>query len=234
MRTKKLLLASVIALSAPAFAQTCQCIDVGDIKQRMKEAQTAIAAYNEQIMKMSEQMQRTQEPLAYTPERRKKLQGHVQDALNGVTGGRIAAFPTGGDNPGSTDNLCNTTINGHPSATACIREAVKRHEEHHRQECLKTRTAGKVWDAVKSGKDRFERDGILLPQYAVEEIGGYTAEVMYLQSELTRLAKPCEPKPKQPEVRDYTAERRNRAPQGQKPADPVQNSVDSVRKRLGF
>jgi hypothetical protein len=230
----RLLLASIVTVSGPAFAQPCQCIDVGDMKQRIKEAQAAINTYSTEMQKMMEQMQRTQTPLAYTKERRIKLQGHVQDALNQVAAGRIATVPTAGDNPGGTSNVCTITIGTHPSATACMRESVKRHEQHHQNECLKTASAGKFAGSLVSKQDRFERDGFLLPMYATEEIGGYSAEITFLTGELARLAKPCEPKPKAPEVRDYTSQRRDRTPQGQKPADPVKDSVDSVRKRLGF
>ncbi|MFM9887646.1 MAG: hypothetical protein ACKVQT_31875 [Burkholderiales bacterium] len=156
-------------------------------------------------------MQRTQEPIAYTPARRQKLQGHVQDALNKVATGRIPTAPTTGDNAGGTDNLCNMTINLHPSATACMRESVKRHEQHHRDACLKTRTVGAIAGSIVSGKDRFERNNAQLFDYATEEIGGYSTELAFLQSELARLTRSeeCNPKPK-PEVRDFTAQPRDR------------------------
>ncbi len=227
-----LTLVSLLALAPAAFAQPCQCIDRGDIKARIAEAQAAIETYANETQKMMEQMQRTQSPLPYTPERRAKLQGRVQEAIGKVSAGRISTVPTMGDNPGGTDNLCNVTIGLHPSATACMRESVKRHEEHHRQECLKTRTAGKIATSVRTGQDRFERDGIQLPQYAGEEMGGYQAEVMFLNQEMARLANAC--KPPKPTVRDYTAEQRNRTPQGQKPADPVKGGLDTARKLLGF
>lgn len=232
MIRRAVLVALALAAPALAHAQACQCIDVGDIKARMLEAQTAINAYGQEMQKMAEQMQRTQQPIPYTKERREKLQGRVQVALNGVAKGRISTTPTMGDNPGGTDNLCNVTIGLHPSATACMRESVRRHEEYHRQECLKTRTAGKIGTSVRTGQDRFERDGIQLTQYASEEIGGYQAELAFLSAEQARLAKACQP-PKR-EVRDYTAERRNRNPVEQATKDPVQEGVSQARRLLGF
>ena len=235
MSKAPLIMALLVAVfSGSAFAQPCQCIDVGDIKARIKEAQAAIETYAAETGKMAEQMQRTQEPLPYTPERRKKLQGRVQDALNKVSAGRISTLPTMGDNPGGTDNLCNIVSGAHPSATACMKESVRLHEEYHRAQCLKTRTAGKVGTSIATGKDRFERDGIQLFQYAQEEVAAYTEELKFLTSEQARLAKAPECKPKEPPKRDYTAEQRNRNPANQKPADPVQGGIDEVRKRLGF
>ncbi len=206
-----ILISLFVPAVAPVQAQVCQCIDVGDIKARITEANTAVSAYSNEMRKMVEQMQRTHEPIVYTPARRQKLQGHVQDALNQVASGRIPTAPTMGDNAGGTDNLCNMTINLHPSATACMRESVKRHEQHHRDACLKTRSVGAIAGSIVSGKDRFERDNASLVQYATEEIGGYSTELAFLQSELARLAQSeeCNPKPKpRPELRDFTAQPR--------------------------
>lgn len=209
LRTAGPVLLLLLLWSTAAWSQPCACIDVGDIKQRIKEAETAINTYGTEMGKMVEQIQRTHDPLAYTPERRAKLQGRVQAALNQVTAGRIATAPTDGDNPGGTNNLCMTTINLHPSATACMRESVKRHEDYHREQCLKTRSAGNVVGAAISGKaDRFERDGASLIQYAQEEMGGYTSELTFLQGELARLQRAPECQPKRPPVIDYTAQPR--------------------------
>jgi hypothetical protein len=213
MQRFSLAIAVPLLLASSLARAQCTCIDVGDIKRRMTEAQTAINAYMTEIGKMVEQMQRTRQPLEYTPERRLKLQGRVQAALNQVTAGAISTAPTDGDNPGGTNNLCMMTINLHPSATACMRESVRKHEEYHRDQCLKTRSAGSVIGAVVSGKaDRFERDGASLVKYAQEEIGGYTTEMMFLQSELSRLQRAPECQPKKPEVIDYTAQPRQRKP----------------------
>lgn len=202
------LLAGLCMLCSAVQAQTCQCADMGDIRNRITEATAAISAYSTEMQKMVEQIMRTQEPLPYTPERRAKLQGRVQTALNAAMAGRLGTNPTiAGENPGGTSNVCSVTINLHPSATACMRESVSRHEAYHRDQCLKTRSAGAVLGSVVSGKDRFERDGAALTDYAQEEIGGYTTELQFLQGELARLSQSdaCKPKPKPVELRSYTA-----------------------------
>ena len=229
-----LLLVVLLAFSGSAFAQ-CQCIDVGDIKARSKEAKAAIEAYGQEMNKMAEQIQRTHDPLLYTEGRRTKLQTNIQKALNGVNAGRISPTPTiEGGAVASTGNMCNVVYKLHPSATACIRESIKRHEEHHQKQCQAMLSASGVIVAAATGKgtDRFERTGASLMQYASEEISGYLEEVKFLGSEEARLAQACKPKPAP--VRDYTAEQRNRSPAGQKPADPVRSGVDEVRRRLGF
>jgi chromosome segregation ATPase len=201
----------VLSAVAPVQAQPCQCIDIGDIKARMAEANAAIAAYSAEIQKMAEQIQRTRELIPYTQARRKKLQENIQPTLDRVAAGRISPTPSGGHPPGGTSNLCQIEIFLHPSATACMRESIKRHEQHHSSECRKTLSAGRVLDSAATGKDRFERTNTQLMEYAMEEIGGYTTEIAFLQSELTRLAQSeeCNPKPKpRLELREYSAQPR--------------------------
>lgn len=201
-----------LSMAAPVQAQVCKCVDIGDIKARILEASTAISAYSAEMQKMGEQMLRTQEAIPYSPARREKLQGRVKDALTQVSsGGRISATPTLGHTLGGTGNLCQTEINLHPSATACMRESVKRHEDHHSSECKKTLAAGSILTTVTTGKDRFERNNAQLMEYAMEEISGYTTEIAFLQGELARLerSEECKPKPK-PERRAFTAQQRNR------------------------
>ena len=68
LRTSTAVLASLVLLvAAPAQAQVCKCIDIGDIKARILEANAAIAGYSAEMRKMMEQMLRTQEPIPYTP-----------------------------------------------------------------------------------------------------------------------------------------------------------------------
>jgi hypothetical protein len=206
----RLLLPLQLFIGTAAHA-ACQCTDIADIKNRILEANTAIEAYSKEMQKMMEQIMRTQDPLPYTPERRAKLQGRVQDALNTAMAGKLATAPApAGETPGGTSNLCGITINVHPSISACIRESVTRHEQYHQAQCQKTRSAGKVLDSVLTGKDRFERDGASLPAYAQEEIGGYSTEIQFLQAELARLtqSEECKPKRPKPELRDYTAQPR--------------------------
>ena len=66
-------------------------------------------------------------------------------------------------------------------------------------------------DSAISGRDRFERNRAQLMDYAMEEIGGYTTELAFLQSELSRLSRSeeCNPKPKPPpELRAYSGQPR--------------------------
>jgi len=221
-------LLSFLALPASVQAQACGCTDIADIKKRMKEADVAIKSYAEEMQKIAEQMQRQRTVLLADREKRAKMQSRIQHALDQTAGG-LPTAPTAGDNPGGTDNLCNTTINLAPSATACMRESLSRHEAFHRQECLRTRSMAKIGESIATGKDRFERDGTTLVAYATEEIGGYTAEKAFLQGELSRLQQAPECRPKPIETRDYTGQARDRAPSSNR-----QNPVDSLRRKFGF
>ena len=193
----------------PALGQACKCSDVGALKTRETEVKAALAAYQTEIQKMTEQMMRTQQSLPYTPERRQKLQGRVKQAIDTAMAGKPSpAAPADGQNPGGTDNLCNTTIN--ETIPPCMRESIAAHEQLHRDECLQTRTAGAVASSVLNGSDRFERDHRQLTDYAAEEINGYMKELMFTSSELARLksSPDCAPKPPPQQKRDYTAQPR--------------------------
>ena len=208
--------AALLSAAPSVSAQACGCPDIGDMQRRIAEATTALNAYTAEVQKMMEQTMRTRQPIAYTPERRALLQSRIQTALNNAQGGAIATAPTDGDNPGGTSNLCTISLNFHPSATACMRESVTRHEKHHQDECLKMmkRPFGGV-DQVVTGRDRFQLTGAQLSQYASEEITSYMTEITFLQGELARLqsTNECAPKPKPaPAVRDYTAQPRQRRP----------------------
>jgi hypothetical protein len=205
------LIFTISLLACSTTYAACQCTDMADIKNRLLEANTAVAAYSREMQKMMEQIMRTKEPLAYTPERRAKLQGRVQEALNTAMAGKQPTAPSvAGETPGGTSNICTITINLQPSTSACIRESVTLHEQYHQAQCLKTLSAGTVVGSIASGKDRFQRDDTPLPGYAQEEIGGYMTEIQFLQAELARLAQSdeCKPKRPKPELRDYTAQPR--------------------------
>ena len=239
MSKAPLIVALLVAASGTAFAQQCQCIDIGDIKARKKEATTAIEAYGAEMNKIAEQMQRTQDPVLYTSARREKLQKNIQAALNAkAQGGRISATPVLDHSKGvaATGNMCNIKDNFDPSMTSCMRESIMRHEGYHQAECNRMFDAGKMLEAARTGKgtDRFERANYTLLMYGMEEVAAYTEELKFLSAEEVRLAKAPECKPKEPPKRDYTAEQRNRQPANQKPADPVKSGVDELRKKLGF
>ena len=246
MSKAPLVVALLVAASGTAFAQQCQCIDIGDIKARKKEASTAIEAYGAEMNKIAEQMQRTQDPVSYSSARREKLQKNIQAALDAKAqgGNRISATPVliHTDDKGKTkgvagtSNMCQIEDNFHPSMTACMRESIMRHEGYHQAECNRMFDAGKMLEAARTGKgtDRFERANYTLLQYGMEEVAAYTEEIKFLNAEEVRLARSPACKPKEPPKRDYTAEQRNRNPANQKPADPVQSGIDEVRKRLGF
>ena len=210
MLPKSLFLALIFVGSAgsqPAHSEaTCKCVDMSDIKSRISESQAAIQTYRTEIKKMANQQKREGNILVYTAERREKLQGRVQLAMNAITLGSLGIDAWGKDGgPGGTNNLCQVTVN--PDMTACVQESIRRHEEIHRQACLKTESLSTVAASILKGKDRFERDNSTLIAYAQEEIKGYEAELRFLNPEFTALKKRC--KPETPPLPDYTAQRRN-------------------------
>ncbi len=187
----------LLVLPRSGRASACDCVDIGDIKQRLAEVAAAIAAYSAQMAKTVEVEEGgvTQDvpfsSVEYAPILRDQVQAAVQKAMNRTVEGRKSSGAKG-----DTDNACNITNKG---KTPCMRESVQRHEEVHRQACLSTRDASSMALAVLGDKrDRFLRDGFTMGQFIMEEIRGYQAEVTFLTQELVELEKRCK-KPKEPE-----------------------------------
>jgi hypothetical protein len=200
----------VFLAATTARAQECHCDDVHAMELRLKEVNAAIKGFTRELAAMNEQVLRTQQPIMYTEERQAKLRGKVLDVINGEMKGETAAPRPSGTNPGETSNLCQVEINLNPSVSACIRESITRHEQYHREQCLKTRSAGAILKGVtEAGQaNRFVRDHFSLQQYATEEIMGYTKEIEFLSPELARLRRDCHAPPPPPQKRDYTGQPR--------------------------
>lgn len=169
--TLVLVLFLIQAASWPALAAPCQCIDRGDIQQRLKEARAAVAVYRKQIEVIRAQEQRTGVVVTLNDERREKLQGLVQEALNEVA--RLSRrIPTLAVGSTSRQSLCIPEI-VNPAASSCIRASVLAHEAVHEKACR----GSLKWNETLIG-------------YAQEEIAAYEAEIDFLEYALARL--PCD------------------------------------------
>lgn len=180
----------ILLLSAiPLLAQApCDCIDKGDIKERIKRDTAAIEAYGKEIVKMA--------MTPYTTPGRVALQGRVNTAMSATnTPGRIPLQASG-----STDNSCNITVN---APTKCLEEAIRAHEKIHQDACRATYDQHHVIFRRKA-MDRFEALNMTMAGYIMEEVSGYQAELMFLHKELARLERDCQPPPP-PHGRDYTS-----------------------------
>ena len=92
-----------------AAAGVCACIDRGDIRKRLAEARTAVAAYEQQIRGVRQEEQETGKTLPYTPERYALMQADVQEAIQAaVLEGHPRRIPTLAE--GETDAGCRTEL----------------------------------------------------------------------------------------------------------------------------
>lgn len=173
----------------PLLAQApCDCIDKGDIKERIKRDTAAIEAYGKEVAKLA--------MTPYTTSGREALQARVNTAMSATnTPGRIPLRASG-----STDNNCNITVN---APTKCLEEAIRAHEKVHQDACRATYDQHHVIFRRKA-MDRFEAMNMTMAGYIMEEVSGYQAEIMFLQKELARLERDCKPPPPPP-GRDYSS-----------------------------
>ena len=178
-----------LLLVLPAWAQgPCDCIDKADIKERIARAQNALKAYGEEMAKIGW--------APYTAEGRKALEELVEQAIfeqkrEGINLGA----------GGHTSNLCIMEIN---APTRCLEEAIRRHEKVHQEACLRTLESHMKEILFGNAADRFEANGATMSGYIMEEVMGYSAEIAFLQSELARLERDC-----QPPRRDYSSPARS-------------------------
>lgn len=184
----------LLALSAMAWAQgPCDCIDKADIKERIARAQNAIKAYGEEMGKVGW--------TPYTAAGRDALQARVNQAMSGQRRDGIALGASG-----HTTNLCAIEVT---APTKCLEEAIRRHEQVHQDACKQTLESHMKKILSGEAADRFEANGATMSGYMMEELLGYQTEIHFLQSELARLERECEPPPPR---RDYSSGDRSEGP----------------------
>ncbi len=207
--------AALLLSSIPLIAQTpCDCIDKGDIKERIKRDTAAIEAYGKEITKLA--------MTPYTTPGRVALQSRVNTAMSAInTPGRIPLQASG-----STDNNCNIVVN---APTKCLEEAIRTHEKVHQDACRATYDQHHVIFRRKA-MDRFEAMNMTMAGYIMEEVSGYQAEIMFLQKELARLERDCQPPPP-PHGRDYSSRSYSPSDDGGSQPPPARGAHDPSRPK---
>jgi hypothetical protein len=115
------LAATLLSAGAAFAADTCECPDIADLRNREAEQRAAIKAYQDAIARWGGNA-----PSIDETSRKAFQDSDIQTAINGVT--------TSGSNKakGETDAFCRTTIE--PSS-ACMKEVAAQHEQTHASAC---------------------------------------------------------------------------------------------------
>jgi hypothetical protein len=175
----------LLSLSVGASAQ-CDCIDKGDIKERLKLASAAIKGYGQELMAIG--------TARYTPKLRVEMQARVNRVMGAArTPGRAPMRAEG-----STTNNCDIEVR---APTRCLEAAIRAHEKVHQDACRATWEKHQKAILLGKGSDRFEAQGLTMSAYIMEEVTGYQAEISFLNQELARLNRDCQQAPPQ---RHYT------------------------------
>jgi hypothetical protein len=162
------LLLALLWAGAARAADTCECPDIADLRNREAESRAAIQAYRNAIVAWA-----GAPPAANEPARKSFQQSQIQPAIDGVT--------TSGTNKatGETDPLCHTTID---ETSACMKEVTAQHEFTHSSACHAHQQAHPTSLARWS----------TLADYALEEIAAYQAEAAYVHGALSNLTRKCQ------------------------------------------
>ena len=149
-------------------AETCECPDIADLRNRESETAAAISAYRNAVVRWAGS------PPSANESSRKDFQDHeIQIAINSAS--------TSGTNKaqGHTDALCKTSVD---ESTSCMKEAAAQHEHVHSEACHTSRERNLI------GLTRWST----LADYAYEEISAYEAEAAYVHGVLVDLQSKCQ------------------------------------------
>jgi hypothetical protein len=158
----------LLLVGAANAADTCECADIADLRNREAEERAAIQAYRGSIARWAGAA-----PEATEPARVDLQEQAIGPAINQVT--------TQGTNKarGITDAACRTGID---TSSRCMMEVAAQHEHMHAAACHAHR------DAHPLSISRFET----LADYAQEEIAAYEAEASYVHAALVDLTAKCQ------------------------------------------
>jgi hypothetical protein len=176
---------AAFALPAIAFAQApCACKDVDDLINRLNMAHAAIDKYQSEIDGASQPDGMGTKTVDGKPKsgkgnNRNLLQKSVDDSMGEVK--RVKRAEVTGDTSGVT---CKPDVE---SGSACLKAVVEVHEAVHAKAC----SAEKLRRKLGAFDDRLA--GMLLVDYAKEEIKGYQTEIDDIVKRLRVMPPSCRP-----------------------------------------
>jgi hypothetical protein len=174
MRLSQAFIVALIMHAGSASAGgPCDCDDLKDLINRVKEVDAAIATYKFQIEGVLAKEKKDQAPYELTNDNYLKMQARIQQELDRVTdpNARKATGKTG-------TYSCKTELK---APTKCLESVVSKHETLHRQICEST-----------SSLEKLTTLSVRLVDMAQEEINAYAVERDYLLGMIKAL--PCKPK----------------------------------------
>jgi len=159
---------SLLLAGSAAAADTCECPDIADLRNREAEARVAIQAYRDAIARWGGNPPSIDEPAREAFQVRE-----IQPALDAVT--------ASGTNKakGRTDPLCHTSVE---PTSACMTEVASQHEDRHARACHAHQQAHPLTVARWS----------TMAEYALEEISAYESEAIYVHGALSNLTTKCQ------------------------------------------
>lgn len=149
----------------------CTCDDLSDLRNRLKEADAAIAEYKLAIKDVEKYQEESGKVVGYNEDTFREEQANVQKVID-------AAYSTGAHSgTGDTGTDCGTTVN---ARTDCLRGSLQAHENVHASTCQRIKGQNQLaWNANY-------KDKMTMIEYWNEKIAAYTAEYAYLNAEIGR------------------------------------------------
>jgi hypothetical protein len=187
-----LLAAGEVPEAQAQVAPECSCLAMRNVKNRLCNVRAAQKEFSRLMTKFVSAEKADGKPILLDSENKGKIQACVQDALNAVNDRETQ------NAAGETNRKCEIIVNKvNPRfpASKCIEAIVRRHEEHHRAECLMREEDKwwKVWseDAPVQSAMINTMYRMSAVDYMAEENTAYFQEEKELTETLRWLLKTC-------------------------------------------
>ena len=173
-------------------APECGCLAMRNVKNRLCETRAAQREYQRVAARFLADEKKEGKPILLDDNLKANIKTCVQEAVNQVWDRQAQ------DAKGETLSDCSVTVEAANSGlpnSKCIEAVVRRHEEHHRQECL-TRNKDawwKVWTEGASIKSALldTKYAMSAVDYMAEEAAAYSMEEAELRETQRRLLDTC-------------------------------------------
>jgi hypothetical protein len=198
-----LVTSALVQVQAQQASPDCNCSEMRNVRNRVCGTRAAQREYDRIASKFLAEEKRTGKPILLTSDIKDSIKACVQEVM--VQSQDMGAQ----DASGETDTNCKVTVNSAYKrfpGSRCVEGSVRRHEEHHRRECL-ARQDGKwqkVWTTDAPVKSALidTKFAMSVVDYTAEEAAAYSMEESEMKDTLRNLNNTCKPTEKVVTIQD--------------------------------
>ena len=163
----------------------CDCSDLADIENRIKEANAAIKEYEKMIQELKERDAASGRTTMYNSALQKSSDERIEAAIGKVSSKDAKTLV------GETAKNCAITFN---ATTKCMIKSMRAHEKSNADSCERVKDKLMAEKGMYASDSTYYRDTFSMAEFWSDEIAAYTAELAYLNKnlQLARADKSCQ------------------------------------------